>query len=81
MRNPTPNIIDRSKYEVCPYFFAVNISFHVMDISRFKKKVGVGELWGGGARRVLVAHGLSLSHGPDACVITDKARKYPLTSP
>ena len=24
------------------------------------KKVGVGELWGGGARRVVVAHGLYL---------------------
>ena len=39
-------------------FFAVNILFHVLDISRFKKNA-VGELWGeGGARRVVVAHGL-----------------------
>ena len=37
-----------SKYKVHPYFFAVNISFHVLDISRFKKKVDVGKMWGGG---------------------------------
>ena len=37
-----------SKYKVHPYFYAVNISFHVLNISRLKKKVGVGELCGGG---------------------------------
>ena len=31
-----------------PYVFPVNISFHILEISRFKKKVGVGEMWGGG---------------------------------
>ena len=42
---------EMSKYKVHPYFFAVHISFHVLDISRFKN-VGVGEMcvcvWGGG---------------------------------
>ena len=27
-----------------PYFFAVNISIHVLDISKFKK-IGVSEMW------------------------------------
>ena len=52
-----------SKYKVHPYVFAGNISFHVLDISRFRK-VGVGELCvcvgggGGGAWWVVLAHGL-----------------------
>ena len=45
-RPPPPH--KGSKYKVRPYFFAVNISFHVLDIPRFKKD-GVGELWGGRA--------------------------------
>ena len=44
-------------------FFAGNISFHVLDMSRFIKSwcrgvVGGGGRGGGDARRVAVAHGL-----------------------
>ena len=51
-----------SKYKFNPYFLAVNISFHVLDISRFQK-VGVGEMCvcaggGGGCTMGGLAHAL-----------------------
>ena len=38
--------------------FAVNVSFHVLDIPRFKKMVWVRCGGGGGARLVVLAHAL-----------------------
>ena len=58
LRNPTSLILDSfggtahkgSRYNVRPYFSYVNISFHVLDISRFLKKLVWVSCrgWGGG---------------------------------
>ena len=51
-----------SKYKIRPNIFAVNISFHVWDISRFSKSWCERVVGGTGAPRVVVAHDLVHGH-------------------